>query len=89
MVAAIVPWNFPQALAAFKYAPALAAGCAIVIKPYPETTLDSDILAEAVAEAGIPPGGVPMVWSSGGSSGGAVEGLVLEHGVEDVAATAC
>jgi len=38
---AIVPWNYPQFLAAFKYAPALAAGCTVVIKPSPETVLDS------------------------------------------------
>jgi aldehyde dehydrogenase (NAD+) len=56
VVAAIVPWNFPQTLAAFKYAPALAAGCTLVIKPSPETVLDSYVFAEAVAEAGLPPG---------------------------------
>ncbi|MFF0816271.1 aldehyde dehydrogenase [Rhodococcus sp. NPDC003318] len=61
VVGAIVPWNFPQTLAAFKYAPALAAGCTLVIKPSPETVLDSYLLAEAVAEAGIPAGVVNIV----------------------------
>ncbi|MDX6361718.1 MAG: hypothetical protein QOC85_721, partial [Streptomyces sp.] len=41
VVAAIVPWNFPQSLTLFKLAPLLAAGCAVVIKPSPETVLDS------------------------------------------------
>ena len=54
VVGAIVPWNYPQTLAAFKYAPALAAGCTIVMKPSPETVLDAFLLAEAVAAAGIP-----------------------------------
>lgn len=61
VVGAIVPWNFPQTLAAFKYAPAMAAGCTLVIKPSPETTLDSFLLAEAAVEAGIPPGVVNIV----------------------------
>jgi acyl-CoA reductase-like NAD-dependent aldehyde dehydrogenase len=56
VVGAIVPWNFPQSLAAFKYAPALAAGCPLVIKPSPETVLDIQLVAEAAAEAGLPPG---------------------------------
>jgi len=49
VVGAIVPWNFPQSLAMFKLGPLLAAGCTAVIKPSPETTLDSLLLAEAVA----------------------------------------
>ena len=61
VVGAIVPWNFPQTLAAFKYAPALAAGCTLVIKPSPETVLDSYTFAEAVAESGIPAGVVNIV----------------------------
>lgn len=61
VVGAIVPWNFPQTLAAFKYAPAMAAGCTLVIKPSPETVLDSYVFAEAVAEAGIPAGVVNIV----------------------------
>jgi aldehyde dehydrogenase (NAD+) len=56
VVAAIAPWNFPQTLASFKYAPALAAGCSVILKPSPETVLDSFLFAEAVAATDIPPG---------------------------------
>jgi acyl-CoA reductase-like NAD-dependent aldehyde dehydrogenase len=61
VVAAIVPWNFPQSLAFFKLAPALAAGATVVVKPSPETVLDSFVLAEAIEEAQIPPGVVNVV----------------------------
>ena len=61
VVGAIVPWNFPQTLAAFKYAPALAAGCTLIIKSSPETVLDSYVFAESVAEAGLPPGVINVV----------------------------
>ena len=61
VVGAIVPWNYPQTLAAFKYAPAMAAGCAIVLKPSPETVLDAMLFAEAVAAAGIPPGVINII----------------------------
>jgi acyl-CoA reductase-like NAD-dependent aldehyde dehydrogenase len=61
VVGAIVPWNFPQALAFLKIAPALAAGCTIVVKPAPETVLDSYVMAEAAQEAGLPPGVLNIV----------------------------
>lgn len=61
VVAAIVPWNFPQALAAFKIAPALAAGNTVVLKPSPETSLDAYVFAEAALEAGIPDGVINVV----------------------------
>jgi acyl-CoA reductase-like NAD-dependent aldehyde dehydrogenase len=83
VVAAIVPWNFPQALAAFKYAPGLAAGCTFVIKPSPETVLDSYLLAEAVIAAGIPDGVVNIV--PGGRELGAY--LVSHRDVDKVAFT--
>jgi acyl-CoA reductase-like NAD-dependent aldehyde dehydrogenase len=56
VVLAIAPWNAPQTLAVFKYAPALAAGCTVVLKPSPETVLDAYLIAEAAEEAGLPPG---------------------------------
>jgi geranial dehydrogenase len=56
VVAAIVPWNFPVTLALNKIAPAMAAGCTLVVKPSPGTVLDSYLLAEAALEAGVPPG---------------------------------
>ena len=61
VVAAIVPWNYPQTLTMFKLAPALASGCTVVLKPSPETVLDALLLADAVAEAGLPPGVVNIV----------------------------
>jgi aldehyde dehydrogenase (NAD+) len=83
VVGAIVPWNYPQTLAAFKYAPALAAGCTIVMKPSPETVLDAFLLAEAVAAAGIPAGVVSIV--PGGRELGAY--LVEHRDVDKVAFT--
>lgn len=56
VVAAIVPWNFPVTLAMSKIAPAMVAGCTLVIKPSPGTVLDSYILADAAQAAGVPPG---------------------------------
>ncbi|MER5513763.1 aldehyde dehydrogenase [Streptomyces sp. NPDC002763] len=61
VVAAIMTWNFPQTIAFFKVAPALAAGCVLVLKPAPETVLDSVLLAQAVEEAGIPDGVINIV----------------------------
>jgi acyl-CoA reductase-like NAD-dependent aldehyde dehydrogenase len=83
VVAGIVPWNYPQTLAAFKYAPALAAGCTIVLKPSPETVLDAFLFAEAVAESDIPPGVVTIV--PGGREIGAY--LVEHRDVDKVAFT--
>ena len=56
VVAAIVPWNAPVTLAAWKTAPALAAGCTLVLKPPPEAPLSNFVLAEALDEAGVPRG---------------------------------
>lgn len=61
VVAAIAPWNYPAILSMFKIAPALAAGCTVVLKPSPETTLDSYLLAEAAIEAGLPAGVLNVV----------------------------
>ncbi|GAA1835780.1 aldehyde dehydrogenase [Pseudonocardia ailaonensis] len=61
VVGAITPWNYPQALAMFKIAPALAAGCTVVLKPSPETALDSYVLGDAAVEAGLPPGVLNIV----------------------------
>lgn len=83
VVAAIVPWNFPQTLTFFKLAPLLAAGCTVVIKPSPETVLDAHLLAEAVEESDIPAGVVNIV--PGGRETGAY--LVAHPGVDKVAFT--
>lgn len=83
VVAAISPWNYPQTLASFKIAPALAAGCTIVLKPSPETLLDSFLFAEAVANTNIPPGVVNVV--PGGRDIGAY--LVAHSDIDKVAFT--
>lgn len=56
VVAAITPWNFPNAMITRKVAPALAAGCAIVLKPAAETPLSALALAELAEQAGVPAG---------------------------------
>jgi aldehyde dehydrogenase (NAD+) len=83
VVGAIVPWNYPQTLSAFKYAPALAAGCTIVLKPSPETVLDSYVFAEAAEAAGLPPGVVSIV--PGGREIGAY--LVQHRAIDKIAFT--
>ncbi|GIH22181.1 aldehyde dehydrogenase [Acrocarpospora phusangensis] len=55
VVAAITPWHGPLSMPALKVAPALAAGCSVVLKPPPETPLSAYQLAEALVEAGLPP----------------------------------
>ena len=61
VVGAIAPWNFPLVLALRKVAPALAAGCPVVLKPASATPLSSVMLAEAVHEAGLPAGVFQLV----------------------------
>ncbi|WP_428034191.1 NAD-dependent succinate-semialdehyde dehydrogenase [Amphritea sp.] len=61
VVAAVTPWNFPNAMITRKAAPALAAGCAIVIKPAAETPLSALALAELADRAGIPAGLINVV----------------------------
>ena len=61
VVAAIVPWNVPQGITFLKLAPALAAGCTVVLKPAPETVLDAMLMAEAAAEAQLPAGVLNVV----------------------------
>ncbi|MBO1333146.1 aldehyde dehydrogenase [Streptomyces sp. VRA16 Mangrove soil] len=56
VVAAVVPWNVPQFVAAAKLAPALLAGCTVVLKPSPESPLDAYLLGEIAQEAGLPEG---------------------------------
>ena len=64
VVAAITPWNFPNAMIARKAAPALAAGCSIVIKPATETPLSAFAMAELAARAGVPAGVLNVVAGS-------------------------
>lgn len=61
VVAAITPWNFPAAMITRKVAPALAAGCTVVIKPAKQTPLTALLLAECAHEAGVPAGVINVV----------------------------
>ena len=79
----IVPWNFPLLMAAWKIAPALAAGCTTILKPAEQTPLSALRLGELALEAGFPPG-VLNVLSGDGSTGAA---LVDHDGVDKIAFT--
>ncbi|MEU6784378.1 aldehyde dehydrogenase [Nonomuraea angiospora] len=83
VVAAVVPWNVPQFVTMTKVAPALLAGCTIVLKPAPETPLDAYLLAEWAIEAGIPAGVLNIV-AAGREVG---EHLISHPGVDKVAFT--
>ena len=83
VAACILPWNVPLYIAAMKLGPALAAGCTVVLKAAPETPLDPYLLAEAVAEAGFPPGVVNIVAAGRETS----EYLVRHPGIDKVSFT--
>jgi acyl-CoA reductase-like NAD-dependent aldehyde dehydrogenase len=68
-IAGITPFNFPLNLVAHKVAPAIAAGCSIVLKPAPQTPLSSLLLAEVIQQAGWPDGGFNVVPLSNDDSG--------------------
>ncbi|MDR0278746.1 MAG: aldehyde dehydrogenase family protein [Paucimonas sp.] len=72
VVGAIVPWNVPLMMAIWKLAPALAAGCTVVLKPAEDASLSALALAELVAQAGIPPGVVNIVTGLGREAGEAL-----------------
>ncbi|HTY05463.1 MAG TPA: aldehyde dehydrogenase family protein [Gemmatimonadales bacterium] len=84
VVGAIVPWNFPLNIASWKFAPALAAGCTMVLKPASETPLTALLFAELIQEAGFPPGAFNVV-SGGGSTAGAA--LVRHPEVDKISFT--
>jgi len=84
VIGAIVPWNFPLNIASWKFAPALAAGCTIVLKPASETPLTALAFGEIALEAGFPPGAFNVV-AGGGSTAGAA--LVQHAGVDKIAFT--
>ncbi|MES2262633.1 MAG: aldehyde dehydrogenase family protein [Pseudomonadota bacterium] len=73
VVAAIVPWNYPLLLAVWKIAPALAAGCTVVLKPAEATPYSALRLAQLVQQAGFPPGVFNLVLGDG-STGQALAG---------------
>ena len=72
VVGAIVPWNFPLNLAAWKVAPALAAGCTVVLKPAHETPLTALLLGELALAAGFPAGALNVVPGPGPTAGAAL-----------------
>jgi acyl-CoA reductase-like NAD-dependent aldehyde dehydrogenase len=78
VVAAIAPWNNPFGIMAGKLAPALAAGCCVIMKPAPETPIEAYILAEAVAAADFPPGVVNLV-----TAGREVSDFLVNHAAVD------
>jgi aldehyde dehydrogenase (NAD+) len=83
VVAAVAPWNAPQVTILSKLAPALVAGCTVLVKPAPETPLDALLLAELLAEAGVPEGVVSVLPADRDVS----EYLVGHPGVDKVAFT--
>ncbi|MEJ2176573.1 MAG: aldehyde dehydrogenase [Gammaproteobacteria bacterium] len=69
VVGLVLPWNFPLLMLAWKIAPALAAGCSLVVKPAQETPLTALRVAELAAEAGVPPGVLNIVPGGGAEAG--------------------
>ena len=84
VVAAIVPWNFPLLLAAWKVAPALATGNVVILKPASQTPLTALALGEIAVEVGLPPGVLNVITGPGSSVGQAI----VEHpGIDKIAFT--
>jgi aldehyde dehydrogenase (NAD+) len=83
VVGAIVPWNSPQVLLALKVSAALAAGCTVVAKPSPETSLDAYLLGEVFDSAGLPAGVLNIV--TGGPATG--DALVRHDDVDKISFT--
>jgi aldehyde dehydrogenase (NAD+)/betaine-aldehyde dehydrogenase len=84
VAAQIVPWNYPLTMATWKLAPALAAGCSVVLKPDPQTPLTAVRLAELAAEVGFPAGVINVVAGDGPTTGAY---LVRHPDVDKVAFT--
>jgi aldehyde dehydrogenase (NAD+)/betaine-aldehyde dehydrogenase len=84
VVGAIIPWNFPLLLASWKVAPALAAGCTIVLKPAPSTPLTAIELGKIALEAGLPEGVLNVLTGSAPDLG---QALVEHPGIDKIAFT--
>lgn len=84
VVGAVIPWNFPLLMLSWKVAPALAAGCTIVLKPSELTSLSAVEFAQIVADVGLPPGVFNLVTGYGPDAG---QPLVSHPSVEKVAFT--
>jgi len=83
VVAVITPWNYPQAKALISIAPALAAGCSVVLKHSPDTALDAYAIGEAALEAGIPDGVLNIVLADRGEG----NTLITDRRVRKIAFT--
>jgi aldehyde dehydrogenase (NAD+) len=84
VVAAIVPWNFPLLLAAWKIGPALATGNTIILKPAAETPLTALALGEIAVDVGLPPGVLNVLTAPGAALG---QALVEHPGIDKIAFT--
>ncbi len=84
VVGQIIPWNFPMLMTAWKWGPALAAGCTIVMKPAEQTPLTCLRMAHLAQEAGIPDGVINVVPGFGPTAGGSI---VRHPGIDKVAFT--
>ncbi|MEM9826135.1 MAG: aldehyde dehydrogenase family protein [Planctomycetota bacterium] len=84
VVGQIIPWNFPMAMVAWKWGPALAAGCTIVMKPAEQTPLTCLKMAQLAQDVGIPDGVINIVPGYGPTAGGA---LVDHPDVDKIAVT--
>jgi len=80
----IIPWNFPLLMVAWKWGPALAAGCTVVLKPAEQTPLTALRIGELALEAGYPPGVINIVTGFGETAGAAI---VAHPGVDKIAFT--
>jgi len=84
VVGAIVPWNFPLLLAAWKIAPALACGNTVIVKPASQTPLTALALAEIAVDVGLPPGVLNVITGPGSTVG---QSIVEHPGIDKIAFT--
>lgn len=88
VVGAITPWNFPAAMITRKAAPALAAGCTLVLKPAPQTPFTALALAALALEAGLPPGALHIVTGDAAMIGAALTASPLVRKISFTGSTA-
>ena len=84
VIGLITPWNYPLLMATWKVAPALASGCAVVLKPSEEASLTCQVLGDVCVEAGLPPGALCVVTGRGDEAGAA---LCAHRGVDKISFT--
>jgi p-cumic aldehyde dehydrogenase len=84
VIGAIVPWNYPLAMASWKIAPAIAAGCTVILKPSEVTPMTALRLAELCLEAGLPEGVLNIITGYGHTAG---QAMISHAGIDKVAFT--